>query len=86
MPLSNISAVPNVLRSSACKNSSFDNTAPVMYTVDDIQRIFSIGRTKAYQLMCSSGFPAIRLNKKLLVSKEKLEEWIRKNSGKTYNY
>ena len=57
-----------------------------MYTVDDIQRIFSIGRTKAYQLMCSSGFPAIRLNKKLLVSKEKLEEWIRKNSGKTYNY
>ena len=57
-----------------------------MYTVDDIQRIFSIGRTKAYQLMCSSGFPAIRLNKKLLVSKEKLEVWIRKNSGKTYNY
>ena len=86
LPLSNISAVPNVLRSSACKNCSFDNTAPVMYTVDDIQRIFSIGRTKVYQLMCSSGFPAIRLNKKLLVSKEKLEEWIRKNSGKTYNY
>ena len=57
-----------------------------MYTVDDIQNIFMIGRTKAYQLMSSSGFPAIKLNKKLLVEKSKLEEWIYKNSGRTYNY
>ena len=57
-----------------------------MYTVDDIQNIFMIGRTKAYQLMSSSGFPAIKLNKKLLVEKNKLEEWITKNSGRTYNY
>lgn len=57
-----------------------------MYTVDDIQKLFMIGRTKAYQLMSSSGFPAIKLNKKLLVEKHKLEEWISKNSGKTYNY
>lgn len=69
-----------------CTNCSFDNKAPVMYTVNDIQNIFGIGRTKAYQLMCSSGFPSIRLNKKLLVSKEKLEEWIRRNSGKTFHY
>ena len=63
-----------------------DNQLPVMYDVNDIQSIFKIGRSKAYQLLSSSGFPAIKLNKKLLVEKGKLEEWISKNSGKTYVY
>ena len=42
-----------------------DSIPVQMYTVDDIQNIFMIGRTKAYQLMSSSGFPAIKLNKNL---------------------
>lgn len=63
-----------------------DKQVPVLYNVDDIQHIFNIGRSKAYQLLSSSGFPAIKLNKKLLVEKGKLEEWIAKNSGKTYVY
>lgn len=63
-----------------------ENQTPILYTVDDMQQIFKIGRCKAYQLMSSSGFPAIRLNKKLLVEKGKLEDWIAKNSGKTYIY
>ena len=63
-----------------------DNQLPVMYDVNDIQSIFKIGRSKAYQLLSSSGLPAIKLNKKLLVEKRKLEEWISKNSGKTYIY
>ena len=63
-----------------------DNQLPIMYDVSDIQNIFKIGRSKAYQLLSSSGFPSIKLNKKLLVEKGKLEEWIAKNSGKTYIY
>ena len=63
-----------------------DKQDPVLYNVDDVQRIFKIGRSKAYQLLSSSGFPAIKLNKKLLVEKNKLEDWIAKNSGKTYIY
>ena len=59
---------------------------PVQYDVDDIQHIFGIGRTKAYQLMDSSGFPSFRLNRKVLVSRDRLEEWIRKTTGKTYLY
>ena len=58
----------------------------VLYTIDDIQRIFKIGRTKAYQLMCSSGFPSFKLNRTMYVYKKKLEEWIVKNSGKTHRY
>ena len=63
-----------------------DNQEPVLYNIDDIQRIFHIGRTKAYQLLSSSGFPTIKLNKKMLVEKSKLEDWIAKNSGKSYVY
>lgn len=63
-----------------------DKQDPVLYNVDDIQRIFKIGRSKAYRLLSSSGFPAIKLNKKLLVERSRLEDWIAKNSGKTYIY
>lgn len=63
-----------------------DNNNIILYTVDDIQAIFKIGRSKAYQLMSSSGFPSMRLNKKLLVEKSKLEDWVSKQSGKTYIY
>lgn len=63
-----------------------DNQIPILYDVNDIQNIFKIGRSKAYQLLSSSGFPSIKLNKKLLVEKGKLEDWISKNSGKTYEY
>lgn len=58
----------------------------VMYTIDDLQRIFGIGRTKAYQLASSSGFPAIKLNKKILVPQKQLMDWINKNCGKKYKY
>ncbi len=63
-----------------------DNNEIVLYNVDDIQRIFGIGRTKAYQLLSSKSFPSIKLNKRLLVEKNKLEEWIARNSGRTYIY
>ena len=67
-------------------NKMKEKQTPILYTVDDIQQIFKIGRSKAYQLLSSSGFPTIKLNKKLLVEKSKLEDWIAKNSGKTYIY
>ncbi len=63
-----------------------DNSKTVLYTVDDIQRIFKLGRTKAYQLMISEGFPSIRLNRRLYVQKEKLDAWINQNSGKQFLY
>lgn len=57
---------------------------PVLYTVDDVRRIFKIGRTKAYELMASDGFPSFKINKQVYVEHDELNEWIRKNSGKTF--
>ena len=53
----------------------------ILYTIEDIQRIFQIGRTKAYALVASAGFPKIRINKKTLVPKKQLIEWIDRNIG-----
>lgn len=62
-----------------------DKQEVVLYTIDDIKRIFKIGRNKALALMSSSGFPSFRINRKLYVSKDELENWIVKSKGKTYN-
>lgn len=68
------------------EKSCATNEDMILYTVEDIQRIFSLGRTKAYQLVSMRGFPAIRLNRKIYIPKEKLEDWIKKNTGKCLNY
>lgn len=57
-----------------------------MYTIDDLQRILGIGRSKAYQLASSRGFPAIKLNKKILIPKRQFSQWVNKHCGKTFNY
>ena len=67
-------------------NDRIDNPDVVLYNVSDIQRIFQIGRTSAYRLMSAKGFPSIRLNNRLYVSKERLKAWIDKYTGKEFVY
>ena len=55
-----------------------------LLTVKDVQSILNIGRTTAYQLMRSSGFPTLRINNRLFVSQEALEKWIKMYSGRQY--
>lgn len=58
----------------------------IVYTVDDIQHILSLGRNRAYALMRSNGFPSFRLNHKIMVTKDNFEKWLRQNVNKTYVY
>ena len=67
-------------------NDRIDNPDVVLYNVSDIQRIFQIGRTSAYRLMSAKGFPSIRLNNRLYVSKERLKAWSDKYTGKEFVY
>lgn len=66
--------------------SNIDNEDIVLYTVSDIQRIFKLGRTKAYELMSADGFPSFRLNTKLYVESGKLQTWIDKRVGKSFSF
>ena len=63
-----------------------DEQDPILYTIEDIQRIFKIGRTSVYQLVNAPGFPSFRLNKKIYVPRDKLLVWINKMCGKTFDY
>lgn len=60
-----------------------DNGDIIFYNVKDIQKIFNCGINQAYALMHTDGFPSIKLNSKMIVSKEKLLKWIDKNSGRS---
>ena len=55
----------------------------ILYTPQDIQKIFMCGKNQAYQLIHSGGFPKIQINRKIYVPKNKLIKWIESNTGKT---
>ena len=63
-----------------------DKNESVLYTVKDLQRIFGMSKTSAYQLMNSKNFPSFHLNRKVYVSKEQLDKWITSHTGKTLSY
>lgn len=63
-----------------------NETHVVLYTPKDIQEMFHLSRTSTYQLINSSGFPTIRLNKKIIIPKKELEKWLEKQSQHEYNY
>lgn len=66
--------------------NSLDGDRIVLYTVGDIQKIFKIGRTKAYALMSASGFPSFKMNARLYVRREHLDSWLEKRPGKSFLY
>lgn len=53
-----------------------------LYDVNEIKKIFSCGKNTAYDIMNSSGFPSIRVGRKIFVEKEEFEKWLQKNAGK----
>jgi len=61
-----------------------DNELPVLYTVADIQKIFQCGQEKAYALVNAKGFPKLRVNRRILVPKDKLEKWINTYTSKEF--
>lgn len=66
--------------------NSLDGDRIVLYTVGDIQKIFKIGRTKAYALMSANGFPSFKMNARLYVRREHLDSWLEKRPGKSFLY
>ncbi len=52
----------------------------LLLTPGDVAKMLGISRNKAYELFRRSDFPVLKLGKLLKVSKEALDEWIKKNS------
>lgn len=50
----------------------------ILLTTRDLQKFLKIGRDRAYALMRSQSFPSIKIGARYYVTKEALEEWLRK--------
>ena len=54
------------------------NTCQVL-NVKQLAVYLGIGRNKAYELVHSSDFPALKIGKRIVVPKEQLDEWLKTN-------
>ena len=58
-----------------------------LLTVEDIQIILSISKSKAYKLANTPGFPSIRIGTKMIrIPQKDFEEWITAYTGKTFSF
>ena len=56
---------------------------PEVLTAKDLQSYLHISRAGVYNLLNSKDFPTLRIGKRMLVTRENLFQWMRKN---TENY
>lgn len=57
------------------KFTSWDQ-APLYLSIPEVSCILGISRANAYKLARSEGFPLTRLDKRMVVNKDKLREWL----------
>jgi len=61
-------------------NNIYDNL-PTVLNATQLATALGISRAGAYQLLNTETFPTLRIGKRLLVPKDKLIDWIEKNTG-----
>ena len=45
-------------------------------SIEEFAAMVGIGKTKAYELSKSKGFPAVRLGKRVVIPVERLKKWL----------
>lgn len=60
--------------------TTFENL-PNVLSAEQLAQTLGISRAGAYQLLHSEGFPTLRIGKRMLVPRDKLAEWIDRNTG-----
>lgn len=63
-----------------CTYKSFDEL-PLMLNVVQVAAVLGISRAGAYELVHSEGFPALKIGSRIVVPKDKLQEWIDTNTA-----
>ena len=54
---------------------------PLMLSVPDLTAALGISRAGAYDLVKTKGFPALRIGSRILIPKDGLIAWIKRNTG-----
>ena len=55
---------------------------PLMLSVPEMGAALGISRARAYELARSEGFPALRIGTRIVIPKDKLQEWVDKQTEK----
>lgn len=55
-------------------------------TVDEAAKILGIGKNLMLKIVTLPEFPAIRLKRKIIINKNRLQQWFDENSGTYGNY
>ena len=55
---------------------------PLMLSVPEMATALGISRAGAYELARSEGFPALRIGTRIVIPKDKLQEWVDKQTQK----
>ena len=54
---------------------------PCNMNAEQTAALLGVSRAKAYMLMHSEGFPTIRIDKRLMVSRDKLLKWLEEHTA-----
>lgn len=55
-----------------------------LITVKEFAMEYGIGTNKAYEMVNSKGFPVVKLGKKILVIRDRVDEFLYSNIGTTF--
>lgn len=55
---------------------------PLMLSVPETAAALGISRAGAYELARSEGFPVLRIGNRIVIPKDKLQEWVDKQTEK----
>lgn len=59
-----------------------NNNLPEVLTAKDLQNYFHLSRAGAYNLLNCADFPTLHVGKRKLVTRERLLQWMEKNTGR----
>ena len=60
--------------------TSYDQL-PITLTADHIAAALGISRAGAYELVRTEGFPALKIGSRIVIPKDELQEWVKRNTG-----
>ena len=55
-----------------------------LITVREFASEYSIGTNKAYEMVHSKDFPMVKLGRKILIIKDRVDEWLENNIGNSF--
>lgn len=55
---------------------------PLMLNAESVGNALGISRASAYELLKKEGFPALRIDGRVVVPRDKFIEWVEQNTGK----